>query len=333
LEAIRTIGALGVLPVAINSRIIYDLYSGDLAEAEALVAEAEWVADITAGQNAMIPYGEVSLNAIRGRASLAEAQFKQILDEITVRGEGVGLNMISWFQAIMCNGLGRYDEALEAARTGAASPLELGPPKWALGELVEAGVRSGNTAEATEALEQLASFAEASGTEAALGVLAGRQALLRSGAAAEDCYREEIERLSRTTLRVEYARAQLRYGEWLRREDRRTDARGQLRAAFENLSALGIEGFADRARKELRATGESVSRRTAETSADLNAQEAHIARLVAEGLTNNEIGAVLFISPRTVEWHLHKIFTKLGVSTRRQVRRSLSATAQARTVP
>ncbi|MER7251219.1 AAA family ATPase [Kribbella sp. NPDC000426] len=324
LEAIRTIGALSVLPVAINSRIIYDLYSGDLAEAEALVAEAEWVADVTGGQNAMIPYGEVSLNAIRGRATVAEAQFKQIHDEITVRGEGVGLNMISWFQAIMCNSLGRYDEALEAARTGAASPLELGPPKWALGELVEAGVHSGHTAEAAAALEQLASFAEASGTEAALGVLAGRRALLATDTAAEDYYREEIERLSRTTLRVEHARAHLRYGEWLRREDRRTDARGQLRTAYENLSALGVDGFADRARKELRATGESVSQRSAETSADLSTQEAHIARLVAEGLTNNEIGAALFISPRTVEWHLHKIFTKLGVSTRRQVRRSVS---------
>ncbi|MEV0288596.1 AAA family ATPase [Kribbella sp. NPDC050820] len=322
LDAIRTIGALGVLPVAINSRIIYDLYSGDLGEAEALVAEAEWVADITGGQNAMIPYGEVSLNAIRGRAAVAEPQFKRIHDDITVRGEGVGLNMISWFQAIMCNGLGRYDEALEAARTGAASPLELGPPKWALAELVEAGVRSGNTSEAADALEQLSTFATASGTEAALGVLAGRNALLRSGSAAEDCYREEIERLGHTTLRVEHARAQLRYGEWLRREDRRTDARAQLRTAYENLAAMGVEGFAERARKELRATGETVSRRSTETPGDLSTQEAHIARLVADGLTNNEIGAVLFLSPRTVEWHLRKVFTKLGVTTRRQLRQS-----------
>ncbi|TCN44748.1 regulatory LuxR family protein [Kribbella orskensis] len=328
LNAIRDIGALGVLPVALNSRIIYDLYSGDLAEAEAMVAECELIAEATGGQNAMIPYGEVSLNALRGRTSLAEGQFKRLLDDITARGEGVGLNMISWFQAIMCNSLGRYDEALVAARTGAASPLELGPPKWALAELVEAGVRSGNTDEAAGALEQLASFAQASGTEAALGVLAGRNALLRTGDGAEACYREEIERLGHTTLRVEHARARLRYGEWLRREDRRTDARAQLRTAYETLHAMGVDGFAERARKELSATGEVVHHRTVETSLDLTSQEAHIARLAAEGLTNPEIGAALFISPRTVEWHLRKVFSKVGVTTRRQLRQSLPASVR-----
>ncbi len=325
LDAIRTIGALGVLPVALNSRIIYDLYSGDLDEAESLVAECEWIADVTAGQNAMIPYGDVSLNAIRGRVRLAEPQFEKVHGDITARGEGVGLNMVSWFQAIMYNGLGRYDEALEAARTGAASPLELGPPKWALAELVEAGVRSGNTDEAAGALEQLAYFAQASGTEAALGVLAGRKALLRTGTAAEDCHREGIVRLGHTTLRVEHARAQLRYGEWLRHEGRRDDARTQLRNAHEALHGMGVDGFAERARKELAATGETIRKRTADVSGDLTAQEAHIARLVAEGMTNAEIGAALFISPRTVEWHLRKVFSKVGVTTRRQLRRSLPA--------
>ncbi|MFG1817656.1 AAA family ATPase [Kribbella sp. NPDC049174] len=325
LDAIRDIGALGVLPVALNSRIIYDLYSGDLAEAESLVAECEWVADVTGGQNAMIPYGDVSLNAIRGRVRLAEPQFEKVQGDITARGEGVGLNMISWFQAIMYNGLGRYDEALEAARTGAASPLELGPPKWALAELVEAGVGSGNTDEAASTLEQLAYFAKASGTEAALGVLAARDALLCTGIAAEDSYREGIERLGRTTLRVEHARAQLRYGEWLRHEGRRGDARTQLRTAFESLNGMGVDGFAERARKELAAAGETIRQRTVETSGDLTTQEAHIARLVAEGLTNSEIGAALYISPRTVEWHLRKVFSKVGVTSRRQLRRSLPA--------
>ncbi|MEU4291737.1 AAA family ATPase [Kribbella sp. NPDC026596] len=323
LDAIRNIGALSVLPVALNSRIIYDLYSGDLAEAESLVAEADWVAEVTGGENAMIPYGDVSLKAVRGHASLAEAQFTKILNDIALRGEGVGLNMVSWFRAIMFNGLSRYDEALDAAWTGAASPLELGPPKWALAELVEAGVRSGNTDEAADALEQLSSFARASGTEAALGVLAGRNALLRTGPAAEDCYQEESERLGTTTLRVEHARAQLRYGEWLLREDRRKDARVQLRTAYETLSALGIEGFAERARKELASTGETVLKRTIEAPVTLTTQEAHIARLVADGLTNPEIGAILFISARTVEWHLRKVFAKLGVTTRRQLRQVL----------
>ncbi|GAA0928590.1 LuxR family transcriptional regulator [Kribbella koreensis] len=333
LDAIRGIGALGVLPVALNSRIIYDLYSGDLAEAESLVAEAAWVAEVTGGQNAMIPYGEISLAALRGRRVHAEAGFARILDDIAVRGEGVGLNMVSWFQAILYNGLGRYDEALAAARTGAASPLELGPPKWALAELVEAGVRSGNIDEATAALEQLGTFARASNTDAARGVLAGRTALLRSGSAAEDCYREESELLARTTLRVEQARAQLRYGEWLLRENRRHDARDQLRPAYESFSSLGVDGFAERARGGLVSAGDSVLERSLDTPGDLTAQEAHIARLVSEGLTNAEIGAVLFISARTVEWHLRKVFAKLGVSTRRELQQLRAASAGTRGVP
>lgn len=323
LTAIRNIGALSVLPVALNSRIIYDLYSGDLAEAEALVAEAEWIAEVTGGQNAMIPYGEVSLNALRGHTTAAEAQYAKILDDITARGEGVGLNMVSWFRSIMYNGLSRYDEALAAARMGAASPLELGPPKWALAELVEAAVRCGETGEAADTLEQLGSFAQASGTDAALGVLAGRNALLKTGRAAEDCYREESERLANTTLRVEQARAQLRYGEWLSRENRRDEARAQLRTAYNSLLGFGVHGFAERARKELAATGEPTIERVTIAPRSLSTQEAHIARLGAEGLTNPEIGAILFLSPRTVEWHLRKVFSKLGVTSRRQLGQAL----------
>jgi len=331
LTAIREIGALSVLPVALNSRIIYDLYSGDLAEAEALVAECAWVAEVTGGQNTMMPYGEVCLSAIRGDAARTEPRFRKLLEDVTARGEGVGLNMIGWFQAVMFSGLGRHEEALTAARMAAASPLELGPPKWALAEVVEAGVHSENTAEATLAFEQLSSFTQASGTDAALGVEAGRRALLHSGRTAEDDYREEAERLARTTLQVERARAQLRYGEWLRREGRRAEARNQLRYAFEAFSAMGLEGFAERARQELAATGESVRRRTVESTGNLTAQETHIARLAAEGLTNSEIGDTLFLSARTVEWHLRKVYTKLGVQTRRDLRQSLPESAQAST--
>ncbi|TDW90527.1 regulatory LuxR family protein [Kribbella pratensis] len=331
LTAIRQIGALSVLPVALNSRIIYDLYSGDIAEAESLVAECDWVAEVTGGQNAMTPYGDVCLSAIRGDAVRAEARFRKLLDDVTARGEGVGLNMIGWFQAVMFNGLGRHEEALAAARLAAASPLELGPPKWALAELVEAGVRIGNGVDAKLAFEQLSSYTQASGTDAALGVEAGRRALLDPDRTAEDSYREEAERLARTTLEVERARAQLRYGEWLRRQDRRKEARTKLRLAFETFSAMGVDGFADRARQELGATGETVRRRTVESTGDLTAQESHIARLAAEGLTNAEIGSALFLSGRTVEWHLRKIYTKLGVQTRRELRQTLPDSARATT--
>jgi DNA-binding CsgD family transcriptional regulator len=333
LTAIRDIGALAVLPVALNSRIIYDLYSGDLAEAEALVAECAWVADVTGGQNTMMPYGDVCLRAIRGDAERAEPQFHKLLEDVTARGEGVGLNMIGWFQAVMYSGLGRHPEALTAARMAADSPLELGPPKWALAEVVEAGVHTGNTAEAALAFEQLSAFTQASGTDAARGVEAGRRALLQSGRDAEDCYREEAERLARTTLQVERARAQLRYGEWLRREDRRGEARTQLRLAFETFGALGVDGFAERARQELGATGETVRRRTSEATGNLTAQETRIAQLAVEGLTNSEIGDALFLSARTVEWHLRKVYTKLGVQSRRRLRESLSESRPAAKMP
>jgi DNA-binding CsgD family transcriptional regulator len=231
--------------------------------------------------------------------------------------------MAQWARAVLCNGLGRYEEALAAAQEAAADPLELGPPKWALGELVEAGVHSGKIRSAAAALEQLSAMTQASGTEWALGIEAGTRALLRDDHTAEALHLEAIDRLGRTSVRVELARAQLRYGEWLRREGRRVDARAQLRTAYKALTAMGVDAFADRARRELLATGETVRKRTVDTSVELTAQEAHIARLAAEGLTNPEIGAHLYISPRTVEWHLRKVFTKLGVSTRRQLRRSL----------
>jgi DNA-binding CsgD family transcriptional regulator len=231
--------------------------------------------------------------------------------------------MVQWARAVLCNGLGRYGEALRAAREAAAYPLELGPPTWALAELVEAGVRTGDTGAAAAALEELAGMTRASGTEWALGVEAGRRALLSEGSTAEGLHLEALDRLGRTAVHVELARARLLYGEWLRREGRRVEARAQLRTAHETLTAMGVDAFAERARHELVATGESVRKRTAESTGELTAQEAHIARLAARGLTNREIGAELYLSPRTVEWHLRKVFTKLGVGTRRELRRSL----------
>ena len=321
LDTVRHAGALSLLPLALASRAIFDIHSGNLAAAAALVAESHWVAEVTGGENALTPIPEAWLAAMRGHEKHAEQLIQDTLNAATALGQGVALNMMYSARACLCNGLGRYEDALTAAREAAADPLELGPTKWALAELVEAGVRSGDTDAAAGAFEQLSAMTRASGTELALGIEAARCALLHGDDTAEELYREAIERLGHTRIRVELARAQLLYGEWLRRESRRADARAQLRTAHEALAAMGVEAFADRARHELAATGETVRKRAAQTSGELTAQEAHIARLAAEGLTSPEIAAALYLSPRTVEWHLRKIFTKLGVSTRRQLRR------------
>jgi ATP/maltotriose-dependent transcriptional regulator MalT len=313
---------LSALPLALTSRVFVHLFTGDLAAASSLVQEIGSVAEVTGGASPLGPYAEVCLAAVRGRAEHAEPMIQKCLEDFTARGEGVGVNMMQWARALLCNGQGRYDDALRAAREAAADPLEMGPPKWALVEQVEAGVRSGDGAAAAAAAEELSSMARSSGTEWALGIDAGCRALLSEGRAAEDLYQEAIDRLARTSIHVGLARARLLYGEWLRREGRRVDARAQLRTAHETLSAMGMEAFAERARHELLATGETVRKRNVETTAELTSQEAHIARLAAQGLTNPEIGAALYISARTVEWHLRKIFTKLGVTTRRELRRA-----------
>jgi ATP/maltotriose-dependent transcriptional regulator MalT len=267
------------------------------------------------------PYGEIGLAAMRGREEEAEPLIEKCLRDVVARREGAGMTMAQWARAVLCNGLGRSGEAVAAAKQAAADPCGLGPPQWALAELVEAGARSGQDRTAAAALEQLSAMTRASGTDWALGIEASRRALLREGATANALHREAIERLGGTLIRFELARAQLLYGEWLRREGRRADARAQLRTAHEALTAMGVEAFADRARRELLATGETVRKRSVETTKELTSQEAQIARLVADGLTNPEIGAELYISPRTVEWHLRKIFAKLGVNSRRQLRR------------
>ncbi|MDQ1657350.1 MAG: hypothetical protein QOD41_2433, partial [Cryptosporangiaceae bacterium] len=323
LDAVRAAGALSVIPLALNSRIIFDVFSGDVTEAAALVSESRWIAEATAGQNTLTPYGDVCLAALRGREEQAEPLIQESLDDAFSRGQGVGVTTMYWARALLCNGLARYGDALDAAQRATADPLELGAPKLALPELVEAGVHSGELAVAAAALEKLSDLARASGTEYALGVEAAAGALVSEGGRAEDLYREAIERLRRTRIRIGLARAQLRYGEWLRREGRRVDARTQLRTAHQALTAVGAEAFAERARRELLATGETVRKRTVETFAELTAQEAHIAKLAAAGHTNPEIAATLYLSPRTVEWHLRKVFAKVGVSTRRQLRGSL----------
>ena len=245
------------------------------------------------------------------------------MNEVAGRGEGAGLTLVHYTSAVLYNGLGRYEDALAAAQEATAYPQELGMSTWGLLELIEAASRTGKAELAADALERLAKTTRASGSDWALGLEARSRALLSSGEAAELLYREAIARLGRTRVRLALARAHLLYGEWLRREKRRLDAREQLRTAHEMLTTMGVEAFAQRAERELLATGETARERTVETSSELTAQESQIARLARDGLSNPEIGAQLFISPRTVQYHLRKVFAKLDISSRTELERAL----------
>jgi ATP/maltotriose-dependent transcriptional regulator MalT len=241
------------------------------------------------------------------------------VSEAQARGEGLALTVTEFLSGVLYNGLGRYEEALAAVRQAERSHEE-GPATWALPELIEAGVRCDEREVAERALERLTESTRASGTERALGIEARSCALLSDADAAECLYREAIDRLERSRVRVDLARAHLLYGEWLRRERRRVDARAQLRTAFEMLNAMGIEAFAARAERELLATGERVRKRSVETREELTTQEAQVARLARDGLSNADIGERLFISQHTVAYHLRKVFTKLDPTSRNQLR-------------
>jgi DNA-binding CsgD family transcriptional regulator len=237
---------------------------------------------------------------------------------VVPRGEGIGLTVIQWASALLFNGLGRHEEALVVGLEASADPRELAVGNWGLAEVVEAAVRTGETRRAFGALEQLAAMTQACGTSWALGVEARSRALV-SGRSAEDHHQRAIALLGDTHVRVDQARAHLLYGEFLRRQDRRTLAREQLRTAHQMFSSMGLAAFAERSRLELLRCGESVRSSRRVRSAELTLQEARIARLAGEGLTNPEIGAQLFLSPHTVDWHLRKVFSKLGISSRRQI--------------
>jgi DNA-binding CsgD family transcriptional regulator len=314
----REAGALSELPLAVRSRILLHTHAGELQQGEALIAEAQAVADATGSQ--LGPYGALGVAAWRGREAEATELIQATLDGVSSRGEGRGVTS-HYAAALLYNGLGRYDEAAAAAEL-VVEYDDVGVLGWSLTELVEAAVRSGRTERAADALQRLFETTRASGTDWALGTEARSRALLSEGEAAENSYREAIERLGRTRMPPALARAHLLYGEWLRRENRRRDARAELRTAHRLFTTMGIEGFAERARRELLATGDRVRKRTVETVSELTAQEAYIARLAVDGRTNVEIGTQLFLSARTVEWHLGKVYTKLGIGSRRDLRRA-----------
>ncbi|MFL5994271.1 MAG: AAA family ATPase [Streptomyces sp.] len=318
-EVVRTAGALTELPLHLASLGMATTWAGDFDDAAAIVAEADAVAAVTGVPVA--PYVRLRLSALRGRGAEAEAL---IADTIEVAGAAGRLNGVAgaqWAAAVLYNGLARYEQAMSAARAGTRM-AEPWVSVWVLPELVEAAVRVGDEETARGALEQLAEASEECETDWAQGTLARSRALLSKGTAADRLYRAAVERLGRTRLRPELARAHLLYGEWLRRERRRVQAREQLRTAYEIFVSIGMEAFAERARREQLATGESVRKRTIEASSsdELTPQERQIALLVRAGLSNPEVGTRLFLSPRTVEWHLRKVFTKLSITSRRQLR-------------
>jgi DNA-binding CsgD family transcriptional regulator len=319
----RDAGALIALPIAFNARATAHLFAGEFTEAASLVAQAESVAEVTG--SSIAPYGALGLAVFRGREAQAAHLIQVATDDVERRGEGGGLSLVQWAAAVLCNSLGRYEEALAAAQRASEDSPAVQFASGAVVELVEAAVRSGAPGRAAGAVERLSGVARACGTDWALGAEARSRALVSDGEAAENLYREAIDRFGRARLRVDLGRARLLYGEWLRRQRRRRDARDQLGAAYQIFDSIGAAAFAERARIELRATGGHARQPTIETPDTLTAQEALIARLAGEGASNPEIAAQLFISPATVAYHLRKVFTKLGVSSRSQLAPALPA--------
>lgn len=318
-EVARAAGALTELPFCLASLGMATTWTGDFTAAASIADEADSVAAATGVP--LAPHVKLRLSALRGRSADAEALIAATVEEAGASGQLMGVTTAHWAAAVLYNGLARYEQAMSAAQISSRI-AELWVSVWVLPELVESAVRVGEEDIAGDALARLADAAEPCDTDWAQGTLARCRALLSTGAPADRLYRRAIERLGRTQLRPELARAHLLYGEWLRRSRRRSDARGHLRAAYEMFGAIGMEAFAERARRELLATGETVRKRTFEASSsdELTPQEQQIASLVQDGFSNPEVGSRLFLSPRTVEWHLRKIFTKLSITSRRQLR-------------
>ncbi len=321
-ELARATGTLSLLPYALDYLAGHHIHAGQLPAAAGLLTEAE---GLTLGMRAeTLPYIPLQLAAWHGDASTVAKLVQIMTTGAQTRGEGCAITVARYATAVLHNGSGEYRAALESALLACADD-EIATSSWALPELVEAASRAGEREIASAAANRLSERARASGTSWAMGTAAHALALVSEDAAAEDLYREAIDQLERSRMAAHLARARLGYGEWLRRTGRRVDAREQLREAYRQLMTMGASGFAERARHELLATGEKVRKRREDTRDELTPQELHIARLAREGSTNSEIGAKLFISDRTVEWHLRKVFTKLGIASRRELRAALGA--------
>jgi DNA-binding CsgD family transcriptional regulator len=318
LRCAREVGALVRLPIDLTAFAILAAWWGDFATAASAIAEADAVTEATGARIAR--YSAMLLAALRGRDAEATRLIEMTIAEATAGGQGIGVQFAQWVAAILLNGLGRYEQALAAAQEAADDDFELFLSAWSLPELIEASVKIGQTDVAGDALERLARTTSGAATDWAAGIEARSRALATAGDTAEGFYREAIDRLGRTRFRPELARAHLVYGEWLRAENRQADARAQLHVAHGMLTEIGMDAFAERARLELLGTGEHIRARTAHRGEELTSQEVQIARLARDGLSNPEIGAQLFLSHRTVEWHLHKVFAKLGVKSRRELR-------------
>jgi DNA-binding CsgD family transcriptional regulator len=319
----RTAGALAELPLFLNALCLTITWMGDFAGAASIIAEIHGVAATTG--STVDPSVELRLLALRGVEATASPAISAVIGQAAAGG-GLATRYAYWAAAVLHNGLARYEEAMVEAGEATSDTVFPWPAMWALPELVEAASRIGDVERAREALDRFAMTTQPCGTDVAVGIEARCRALLSDGAVAEDLYREAVDRLGRTRVRPDLGRAHLLYGEWLRREGRRIDAREQLRLAYEMFDAIGMEAFAERARRELLGTGMKVHRRGDEARDKLTPQEDQIARLARDRLSNPEIGAMLFLSPRTVEWHLRKVYTKLGISSRKQLREALPET-------
>jgi DNA-binding CsgD family transcriptional regulator len=321
IELARAAGALVPLSIALNGQAMLATWTGSFEVAAALSAEDEALKEATGTHIA--PYGAVLLAAYQGRTTEASALVDDTIRDSVERGEGLGIELARWATAILDNSLGRYDEAFAAATDASDEGAGLYISDWALVELIEAAVRTGRTKVAGEAQERLTEATDVRQSAWATGIQARSGALLSERQPAESRYRQAIDCFERTPVRTELARSRLLFGEWLRRQNRRVEARAELRTAYDLFATMGADGFADRARRELLATGEQVRKRRVGTRDELTPQEEHIARLARDGRTNPEIGAELYISARTVEWHLRKVFTKLGISSRRGLQAAL----------
>jgi DNA-binding CsgD family transcriptional regulator/tetratricopeptide (TPR) repeat protein len=318
IEILREAGALARLPFDLKTFSLVAARCGDIAGAEEATAQSDAVAEATGSEVA--DSGAITLSVLRGREAEARPMIESALNEALRLRQGVELQRTYWMLAMLCNSLGRYGEAVAAAQEASNdNPEEIFISAWAACELLEAASRSDQPEIARTAVERILVTTAVASTDSARGIEARSRALISEGAAADRLYREAIERLRRSPLRPDLARAHLLYGEWLRREGRRVDGREQLRAAFEQLSSMGMEAFAERARVELLATGEKVRKRTDDTRDELTPQELQIAQMAGKGLSNREIGTRLFLSPRTVEYHLSKVFPKLGIKGRRDL--------------